>query len=67
MNIESDLYAQHSKTDNFYMVLISSNQSFISQILRAIDPSGETFDFLSVLGVRIQRDSDFGATGIKLH
>ena len=53
MNFKDDLCVNHhlfsSKTSyptrNFYMFVISSSQSFISQILRVISPLGKKVDF----------------------
>ena len=44
-------YIQHSKTENFHILIISSNQSFISHMLKFIGPLGGKFDYFSPLGV----------------
>ena len=49
------------------MVVIRSNQSFVSQILRIIGPLGETFDFLSHLGFDIQLDYGLETSRNELH
>ena len=51
-------HIQQSMTRNFYMIIISTNQSFISQIWRIVGPLGEKLDFLSPLGFEIQRSFD---------
>ena len=40
---------QNSKSRNFYTLVISNRQSFISHALKVVDPLGEKFDFLSLL------------------
>ena len=39
------LYLLQQNSGNFYMFVISNNQSFISQILRVVGPLGEKFKF----------------------
>ena len=49
----------------FYIFVISSNKSFLSQVLRVTGRLGEKFNFFSPLGFDIQRDSDHETTKIK--
>ena len=39
-------HIQQSMTRNFYMIVISTNQSFISQIWRIVRPLGKSLIFL---------------------
>ena len=48
-------------------MVISNNQSLVSQILRVIDPLGEKFDFFSPLGFDTERDSDLETSEFKFH
>ena len=38
-------FIHYSNSGNFYIFVINNNQSFISQILKVVDPLGEKFDF----------------------
>ena len=77
MNIEGELYVNHhflliialyptQRTENFYIAVISNNQSFISQIL-SYQSLGKKFDVLTPLGSDTQRYSCLETSKIKLH
>ena len=55
------LYIQHSKTENFHILVISSNTSFISPIMKI----GDKVRIFHSLGFEIQTVSDQNPSKIK--
>ena len=58
---------QFNKNEDFYISVISNDQSFISLVSKIVDSLGENLGFLIPLGFDIQRDSDLETSKIKHH
>ena len=61
------VYIHHNNSGNSYILVISNNQSFISQILKVVGPLGEKLEFFSPLGFKIKSNFDLETTKLKLH